>query len=372
MPSSTGMLTQQVKGRVYNYSHCLGGSSGDRGFFAPVDFAVGNEGRIYVVNTGFEFYPQYVGITACNLDSEIFWSDRGYTFGGNRESAMPKSIEVDEDENVYVSDEFNNQIYILNRDGEYVGSWGSKEVDAGASVDATGRPLHLYLRKYMGGNTGDGQLNGPSGLAFDPDGHLLVVDGHNHRVQKFTKDGQYISQFGSFGSEEGEFNMPWGITVDSEGNIFVADWRNNRVQKLSPEGRHLATIGGPGSEGELSFPAGVAVDKDGDIYVADWGNNLLRVYEADGSFITNFVGDAWEVSQWAAGRISADPLIQKKRRLVDLTPTWRFWRPVAVNVDNEGRVMALEALHHRLQVYHKEQNWLEPDFIDGAVGAPFN
>ena len=95
------------------------------------------------------------------------------------------------------------------------------------------------------GETGcaPGQLDGPSGIAFDADDNLYVVESRNHRVQKFTKDGRYLSGFGGRGSAEGEFDRPWGITIDREGYVYVADWGNNRVQKFNSEGEHVMSFG---------------------------------------------------------------------------------------------------------------------------------
>ena len=73
---------------------------------------------------------------------------------------------------------------------------------------------------------------GPAGIAFDRDGNLLVVDGLNGRIQRWTKEGRFLGSWGNKGTGDGEFNMPWGITVDREDNVYVADWRNDRVQKL--------------------------------------------------------------------------------------------------------------------------------------------
>ena len=36
-------------------------------------------------------------------------------------------------------------------------------------------------------------MRGPAGLAVDGENNLYVVDSQNHRVQKFTKDGQYLA-----------------------------------------------------------------------------------------------------------------------------------------------------------------------------------
>ena len=79
-----------------------------------------------------------------------------------------------------------------------------------------------------------GQLNAPSGIAFDSSENMYVADGLNHRVQKFTKEGEFLATWGGLGSGDGEFNMPWGVTVDEFDDVYVSDWRNDRIQKFTP------------------------------------------------------------------------------------------------------------------------------------------
>jgi DNA-binding beta-propeller fold protein YncE len=332
------MLTKQVSGRVYNYDFCIGMFAlVGNGFYMPLDFALGSEDTMYVVHRGSEFQPSH-GISKCTFNHVNLWDDRSGDFGKG-ESVWPSSLDVDSKENVYVSDDAVNRIFISDKDGNSVGSWGKA-------------------------GSGDGELNGPWGLAFDKEDNLYIVDGLNSRIQKFTKDGKFLSKWGSQGSGEGQFDMPWGITIDKAGDVYVADWNNNRIQKFSPDGKYLASFGRLGSgPGELQRPSGVAVDSDGDVYVTDWGNNRLNVYASDGSFITSFIGDAQELSPWAQASVDANPDYQKARRRTDLTPEWRFGRPVAVNVDAKGRIMVLETQRCRVQVYVKEQ-----EFVD----APFN
>ena len=53
----------------------------------------------------------------------------------------------------------------------------------------------------------------------------------NDRVEKFTSNGNYLTQWGSRGSGNGQFEYPEGIAVDSSGNfIYVADSGNDRIQ----------------------------------------------------------------------------------------------------------------------------------------------
>ena len=332
------MLTKQIAGRVYNYDYCVGRFAGQagKGFLFPTDFALGSGESLYVVSKSDEFNRAH-GITKCTLDHQLIWDARGQRWGDGI-STWPFCVGVDSDENLYVSDDFTGEIFIYDKDGNHLGKWGVK-------------------------GSGDGELNGPSGLAFDKQDNLFIADSLNCRIQKFTKDGTFLATWGGPGTGEGEFAVPWGVTVDHRGDVYVADWKNDRVQKFDSEGRYLATFGRPGSgDGELRRPTDVAIDRDGDVYVTDHGNNRLNIYDAEGTFLTAFIGDAHELSPWAQELMDANQDFAKARRRVDLTPEWRFERPVAVNVDDKGRIMVLETQRCRIQVYKKEQNFTEPQF----------
>ena len=58
--------------------------------------------------------------------------------------------------------------------------------------------------------------------------------------------------------------------------------------------------------------------------------------------------------------MDADPNLIRARQMVDLTEEMRFKRPVAVNVDEDGRIMLLAPQGARLQVYIKEQAFVSP------------
>ncbi len=332
------MITRQVAGRTYNHGYCIGriGLNG-ASFHAPPDFALGSGGSLYVINKTMELLSCH-GMVKCTLDHQLLWENRGLGFG-NGECLWPSSVAVDSNENVYVSDDYVSQVFIIDKDGTFLTQWGTK-------------------------GSGDGELDRPSGLAFDTQDNLYVVDGLNHRVQKFTRDGKFLGGWGKEGSEEGEFNMPWGIGIDSTGDIYVADWKNHRVQKFSPDGTYLATFGSRGTaDGEMEYPTGVAIDDEGDVYVADYGNNRLNIYAADGTFLTAFYGDAEALASWSQDYVNSSPDLTVARRRADLTPERRFASPVAVNVDREGRIMVLELQRARIQIYIKEKA-----FVD----APFN
>lgn len=328
------MLTTVAAGRIFDHSHCIGmyGMSG-RAFWTPQDFVFGSNGVMYVTSRG-DDEAQGMRVSKCTVEHEFLTQFGGFGFGDGQ-FVWLRSIDMDRDENLYVSDEHLQRISIFDKDGTFLGKWGSP-------------------------GSSDGELNGPSGIAFDREDNLYIVDSANSRVQKFTKDGKFLAKWGRHGSGDGELDMPWGICLDSKGDVYVADWQNHRVQKFSPDGNFLAKFGGSDAGvGDLNHPTGVAVDSEGDVYVTDWGNHRLQVYASDGTFITSLVGDAQQPSPWAQEYINANPDIIKARRRVNMEPEWRFRRPVAVNVDAEDRIFVLESARHRIQVYNKERDLQE-------------
>jgi DNA-binding beta-propeller fold protein YncE len=82
----------------------------------------------------------------------------------------------------------------------------------------------------MAQGRGPGQFYNPYGVAVDASGNVYVAAVYNHRIQKFTTSGGYITQWGSNGSGQGQFYFPWGVAVDAGGNVYVADEMNNRIQ----------------------------------------------------------------------------------------------------------------------------------------------
>ena len=327
------MLTTVAAGRVFDYSYCIGMySMSGLGFWNPQDFALGKEGRIYVLSRGVEELGQRV--SKVTFDHE-FQGQFGSVGAEDGRFMWPRSIDIDGHNRVFVSDEFLNRISIFDAEGAF---------------------------RYHWGRTGseEGELNGPSGIAFDADDNVWVVDSLNHRVQRFSQIGEFQTAFGQQGSADGDLEMPWGVCTDREDNVYVADWGNNRVQKYSPNGELLVKFEASSTGvGALKGPSGVAVDSEGDVYVTDWGNHRLQIYAADGQFITTLVGDAQEPSPWTQNYINANPDILKARRRADMEPEWRFRRPVAVNIDENDRIIVLESMRHRMQIYDKLNDYEE-------------
>jgi sugar lactone lactonase YvrE len=110
---------------------------------------------------------------------------------------------------------------------------------------------------------------------------VYIADYGNDRIQKFSNDGTYLSQWGTKGTDDGQFQGPSGLSIDSNDNIYVTDKNNNRVEVFTSNGQYITQFGGAGAgEGQLLDPEGVGVDKEsGDVYVADTGNSRIVVFK---------------------------------------------------------------------------------------------
>jgi sugar lactone lactonase YvrE len=234
-------------------------------------------------------------------------------------------IAVDADNNIYVGTLGPGAVQKFTADGQFITKWGITEYTSylGIALDGSGNvyvvdTLNERIRKF----TSDGQLitewgspgNGDGefqflaelqpewpqfpiwpwfscGIAIDASGNVYVVDGGNHRIQKFTPEGQFIAKWGSQGSDDGLFINPSGAAIDASGNVYVVDTGNYRIQKFTPEGQFIAKWGSQGSgDGEFDLSKGIAIDVNGNVYVADTLNERIQKFTQDGQFITKWGG----------------------------------------------------------------------------------
>ncbi len=156
------------------------------------------------------------------------------------------------------------------------------------SQSVSGFPEYEYLTEWGSfGIVDAGHFSHPQFIAVDDEGSIYVSDLGNKRVQKFTSDGQYMTQWGKSGKLPGEFHYPSGIAV-SDDHVFVADRNLNRVQKFTTDGDFVSQWGGKGiHEGQLYFPNGIAIN-NGTVYVVDTGNQRVQMFTTDGDFVSSF------------------------------------------------------------------------------------
>jgi DNA-binding beta-propeller fold protein YncE len=187
-------------------------------------------------------------------------------------------------------------------------------------VEAT---ISLVAGRGVAGYLGDGgpatlaQLNGPTGVATDAAGRILVVDASN-RVRRIahgtltTVAGSGVAGHVNQGlplpddggpALDAQMNDPIGVAIDRDGNVLITDALYHRIRRVTPDGT-ITTIagngypdfagdGGPATEASLQYPTGVALDHDGNVFIADAANHRIRRVDRDG-IITTIAGGGSE------------------------------------------------------------------------------
>ncbi len=132
------------------------------------------------------------------------------------------------------------------------------------------------------------KAKGAAATGTGADRELFIADARNHRIGRFTLEGELIGWFGDFrkpGNGLGEFRIPYGLHDLGDGTALVTEFGNNRVQRIDlMTGAGLGSWGKPGrGEGELFTPWAVTTmgSKSGGLaYVLDSGNNRVIGFAA--------------------------------------------------------------------------------------------
>ena len=315
---------------LYTYVSVIGLlSPAGPGFSGPMSVTIGPDGMLYVACRANPNQPEGVRVSRCTREGDFLdqfgsWGEEPGQFIWITDIAFSQSGEV------YIADENSNRISIFDTERN-------------------------YSRRFGRQGSGPGEFDRPSGLAFGLNGNLYVVDTLNHRIQMLTPEGKYISEWGSLGKAEGQLHMPWGITIDQAGDVYITDWKNDRIQKFDADGNFLMAFGTTGDgEGQFNRPNGIAIDSSGDIYVCDWMNDRVQVFDPQGTFKDVLIGHGG-MSKWARNFLDASPDVEEKLELAahNIEPKRRFYRPVSVHVDNDGKVYVADCYRHRVQIYQK-------------------
>jgi DNA-binding beta-propeller fold protein YncE len=240
-----------------------------------------------------------------------------------------------------VADSRNNRIQHFAADGKFINAWGT-------FADATK------------GDAPGGTFNEPWDVAVAPDGSVFVADTWNHRIQKFTPEGKFVTMWGYFGQAEKPdgFWGPRALAFDARGRIYITDTGNKRIAIFEQDGTFVAQFGTAGLDaGQFDEPVGLAVDKDGLVYVADTWNQRVQVFapDPDGKFFTPL--RQWSISGWFGQSVENKPYLKispttgnllvgdpEGFRVLEFTPDGKFmrgWGTYSTEIDGFGLVSGL-------------------------------
>ena len=207
--------------------------------------AVDSEDCVYVFNRG--RHPMIVFDTDGNFLRS--WGEELFS--------CPHSVRIGQDGMIYCVDRDGHTVRKLTPEGELVLTLGAK--DRPSETGAQGLDFRTVRHS-------SGPFNYPTDIAFGPSGELFVSDGYgNARVHRFAHDGELLTSWGEPGDGTGCFNLPHAIWIDKAKRLYIADRENSRIQIFTLDGDFITQWR------DANRPTCISMDDKGAVYVTELG-----------------------------------------------------------------------------------------------------
>jgi NHL repeat len=106
--------------------------------------------------------------------------------------------------------------------------------------------------------------NRPTNLSVTRSGDIYVSDGYgNARLHRFDPSGDLVESWGQPGTGPSQFRTPHGLWAHRDGRIFVADRENDRIQIFTGDGQYMTEWT------DVRRPQDIFVDDNDIVYVAE-------------------------------------------------------------------------------------------------------
>ena len=134
---------------------------------------------------------------------------------------------------------------------------------------------------------GPGQFGHTQQIAVDTAGDLYVTDGSGNgyltsRVQKFDSDGNFLLQFGAYGSGLGHMTGVSDVAIAPDGRVYASSYQGingNEIQIFDASGNPLDQM-------DKYSSRGIAINQVGDVFVGG-GSEMTK-------FVSHEIATEWD------------------------------------------------------------------------------
>jgi len=298
------------------------------GLYEPVNYQFDDPQLVSLDPNGNVFIVEKNNHLVKKFNSEgtylLTWGTLGSELG---QFESPVGITINDSGQVYVADTGNNRIQKFTNNGGYLGSWGTE-------------------------GSNPGQFNSPTALDLDSAGNIIVLDQGNERIQIFNTEGTYLSSWTIVDPLLG-FGGYSDIAVDKNNNIYLMKYWESRILKFSYPGEYISEFGSFGSvPAQFLYSQSFTIDDNDYLYVSDRGNNRIQVFSPglpkpdaysgltlNGTFESTLV-----LSEWTYG----GPLpVSRSTNASQGTYSLQLAQPVTQSAQGEGQAWAHQTFYVR-------------------------
>lgn len=181
---------------------------------------------------------------------------------GEGEMTSPHGLKIEGDV-AYIADYNDHTVCKYTLNGILLRTWGTK-----GKTGKEGEPF-----------------NRPTDVDIASNGTIYISDGYvNARVHKYSPEGELMLSWGERGTGPGQFDISHDVCVAEDGRVFIADRQNHRIQIFTPDGEYITEWGG------FKQPCSITIDKDGYVYVTEL-QQRFSIMDKDGELVARWGGE---------------------------------------------------------------------------------
>ncbi|XP_033120364.1 tripartite motif-containing protein 3-like [Anneissia japonica] len=196
--------------------------------------------------------------------------------------------------NIVFGDTGNKCITVCKPEGQVIKSFGKGLIGIPYGVDVNENTNEVYVADYVNGcvlvlslengqlikrigskRKCEGQLSAVYDVTLTKEGHVIVADTFNNRIQMFDRDGSFIRVLVQ-GDDDSKVKRPLGVVMDEEEHLIVASYQ--KLQLFTKTGKFIKTIGQ--KQDGIEIPEGLCVVSHYPrrVAVANWNRKNVLIF----------------------------------------------------------------------------------------------